>query len=208
MPDRFDKIHRYLLEITPERSPILREMEKHAEAIDFPIIGPLVGRYLYQTTLLLKARHILELGSGFGYSAFWFSLAIGGRGRIVLTDNDRQNKRLALGFFRRAGLKSEFDYRVGDAIKIAQRLRGPFDIIMNDIDSEQYPGTIDLAARLLRKGGLFITDNLISSGQVCDKKPDKRTRAIMTFNRKIYEDERFFTTLLPLRDGVGVAVRK
>ena len=92
----YQKVHQYLEQITPERPPVLREMEQFASEKNFPIIGPQVGRYLYQTTLLIKARKILELGSGYGYSAFWFSLATKSKGHITMTDTDSNNKKLAL----------------------------------------------------------------------------------------------------------------
>ena len=186
----------------------MREMEEYAADNKFPIIGPLVGRYLYQMAQLVKARKILELGSGYGYSAYWFSLAKASKGHILMTDSERQNKRLAFDYFKRAGLQSQFEFKTGNALKIAARLSGPFDIILNDIDKDEYPKTIDLAARLLRKGGLFITDNLLWSGRVCERKPDKTSRAIIRFTEELYRDSRFFTTVLPLRDGLAVAVRQ
>jgi predicted O-methyltransferase YrrM len=203
----FDKIHRYLHQVTPERHPVMREMEQLAEEEKFPIIGPLVGRFLYQMALATKARRVLELGSGYGYSAFWFSLAMRGKGHITMTDGDKNNKRVAIDFFKRAGLQSQFDYRVGDARKIITKLEGPFDIVLNDIDKQGYPATIDLVAPKLRKGGLFITDNVIWSGRVCDRKKDETTQAIVEFTKQLYHDSRFFTTIMPVRDGIAVAMR-
>ena len=203
----FKKIHTYLRKVTPERPPVLAEMESYAGKNGFPIIGPLVGRFLYQMATLTKARNILELGSGYGYSAYWFSLAMGKRGKIVMTDGDKRNKIMAMDYLGRAELKSEFDFRVGNAINIARRLKGPFDIILNDIDKEGYPDTIESAARLLREGGLFITDNVIWSGKVCDRNQDRTTRKIVEFTDKLYRDSRFFTTILPIRDGISVATR-
>lgn len=203
----YEKIHRYLNQVTPERPPVLKEMEAYAEEHHFPIIGPLVGRFLYQMTVLTKSKRILELGSGYGYSAFWFSLASKTKGHITMTDTNKKNKQLAFAYFKEAGLQSQFDFRVGDALKIARRLDGPFDIILNDIDKQEYPATIDLAVARLRKGGLFITDNVIWDGKVADKKPDKTTRAIMEFTQLLYQDSRFFTTIMPIRDGISIAVR-
>ncbi len=203
----FQKVHKYLESKIPERPPILREMEQHATENDFPIIGPLVGRYLYQTAHMMKARKILELGSGFGYSAFWFSLAIKGKGHITMTDTSTANKRTAFDFFKRAGLQTQFDFKVGDALKSVKKIDGPFDIILNDIDKKDYPKTIDLAATRLKKGGLFITDNLIWSGKVCDKKQDEDTKSIVEFTETLYRDSRFFTTIMPIRDGIAISVR-
>lgn len=203
----FQKIHKYMEKVTPERPPILREMETYALENNFPIIGPLVGRFLYQCTIMIKARRILELGSGFGYSAFWFSMAVKSKGNIIMTDTNSKNKRIAYNYFKRAGLQSQFDFKIGNALKTIKSLDGPFDIILNDIDKDGYPETIDLVAARLKKGGLFITDNIIWSGRVCDKKPDKTTKAIIDFTDKIYKDSRFFTTLMPIRDGITVSVR-
>ena len=207
MPEMLQKIHRYLEQVVPDRQPILREMEQYAEDKDFPIIGPLVGRFLYQMALLTKARRILELGSGYGYSAFWFSLATRSKGNIVMTDTEKENKRRAFDYFKRAGLQSQFTFLVGDALKSVKKLDGQFDIILNDIDKLDYPKTIDVAASMLIKGGLFITDNVIWSGRVCEKKQDETTKAIVQFTDALYKDSRFFTTMLPVRDGISVALR-
>jgi predicted O-methyltransferase YrrM len=203
----FQKVHRYLEQITPERHPVLRQMEQYAKEKGFPIIGPLVGRLLYQMAVLTKAKRILELGSGFGYSAFWFSLAVKGKGHITMTDGNKGNKKRAFQYFKEAGLQSQFDFKVGDALRIARRLDGVFEIVLNDIDKHEYPDTIDLAAAKLRKGGLFITDNVIWKGQVADRRHDDTTAAIVDFNNRLYKDSRFFTTIVPIRDGVSIAVR-
>ncbi len=158
---KFEEVHEYLAKITPTRTPVLKEMEEYAREQDFPIIGPLVGRLLYQLAHLTKARRILELGSGYGYSAFWFSIAAGAKGHITMTDGKKENKKMAMDFFKRAGLRSQFDFVVGDSLKTIKKLAGPYDIILNDIDKQDYPKTIDLVAPRLKRGGLFIIDNLI-----------------------------------------------
>jgi caffeoyl-CoA O-methyltransferase len=203
----FQRVHTYLEKMVPEREPILREMELYAKERGFPIVGPLVGRLLYQMTMLTKARKILELGSGFGYSAFWFSLAARSKGELTLTDGDRANKARAFDYFKRAGLQSHFHFRIGDALRITRKLDGPFDIILNDIDKEDYPETIDLAADKLKRGGLFISDNIIWSGKVLEKKTDTATERIIEFTERLYKDSRFYTTIIPIRDGVSIAVR-
>ncbi len=203
----FKQIHKYLEDSIPNRPQTLREMENYAKEKEFPIVGPLVGRYLYQMAILIKAKNIFELGSGFGYSAIWFSLAARGKGKIIMTDNNKAYKRLALDFFKNAGLESQFDYKVGDALDTLKKYDGPFDIIFNDIDKHDYPQTIDLVAPRLKKGGLFITDNLLWSGKVMDKLPGKNTKAILEFTSELYRDGRFYTTIIPIRDGLAVSVK-
>lgn len=207
MTSMFDKIHEYLEAVTPERPTVLREMEEYAAERKFPIVGPLVGRLLYQLTIATKARKICELGSGIGYSAYWFSMAVRSRGSILMIDSDKRNKRLAFNYFKKAALQSQFEFRVGDALGILKKNDGPFDIIFNDINKDGYPKVIDAVAIRLKKNGLFITDNLLWSGRVLDKKPDATTKAIQEFTRTLYNDSRFFTTILPIRDGVSISVR-
>ncbi len=204
---KFEDVHEYLAKITPVRTPILREMEEYAKEHDFPIIGPLVGRLLYQLALMCKATKILELGSGYGYSAFWFSIAAGAKAHITMTDTDKSNKKMAMAFFKRAGLRSKFEFIVGDSLRTTRKLSGPYDLILNDIDKQDYPKTIDLAASRLKKGGLFITDNLIWDGKVCARNPDAATKGILEFTDKLYKDSRFFTTVVPIRDGVAIAIK-
>ncbi len=207
-PVNFEKVHTYLLDATPRRDATLGAMERHAVKHDFPIIGPLVGRFLCQMATALKARSVIELGSGYGYSAYWFSLAMGEKGKIILTEGDAENLASARKYFKRGNLKSKFQFCCGDARKIIQEYSGPFDIVFNDINKEGYPETIDLVASRLRSGGLFITDNTIWHGAVTSARPDKTTCAIQEFNRRMYADKRFFTTILPLRDGLTIGLRR
>jgi predicted O-methyltransferase YrrM len=201
-------IEQYLYRLTPERPPVLREMEEHAAAHHFPIIGPLVGRLLYQMALITSADRVLELGSGFGYSAYWFSMALGERGLITMIDGSDDNRAKAEEYFQRGGIQTPHEFHVGDALTVLKDIDGPFDIVLNDIDKEGYPDTLDPVAARLRPGGVFITDNLLWSGRILDQKPDAATRGVVEFARRLYADERFVTTIVPLRDGVSVAVRR
>src|SRR6266567_3083680 len=82
-------------------------------------------------------------------------------------------------------------------------------VIFNDVDKEDYPRVLRLVSPRLRKGGLFITDNALWSGRVAEKNPaDATTKAIVEFNRKLYDAKEFYTTILPIRDGLAVAVKK
>ena len=98
--------------------------------------------------------------------------------------------------------------RTGDALEILSEEKQEFDIIFNDVDKEDYPRVLRLIAPRLRKGGLFITDNVLWSGRVAEKNPDARTKAILEFNRKLYDSADFYTTFLPIRDGLAVALKR
>ena len=162
----------YLLDIIPERDAVLTEMEAHARANRFPIVGPLVGRVLHQLVLLTNPTRIFEMGSGFGYSAYWMAKALRKpEASIICTDGSQENAERAAGYLVRGGISDRIDYRVGNALEIIDETEGEFDIIYNDIDKDGYPEAFHKAIPRLRSGGLFITDNMLWMGRVVTQEP-------------------------------------
>jgi len=199
----------YLYSMLPQRDEVLAEMEDYATAHDVPIVGPAVARVLQQLAIMINARTVFELGSAIGYSTIWWAQAVGDKGRVIYTDGDRKNAERARGYFARAGVSSRITLHTGDALEFLSEQKQEFDIIFNDVDKEDYPRVLRLVAPRLRKGGLFITDNVLWSGRVAGKNPaDARTKAILEFNRKLYDAKEFYTTILPIRDGLAVALKK
>ena len=199
----------YLYSMLPKRDPVLAEMEEYATEHKVPIVGPAVARVLQQLALIINARTVFELGSAIGYSTIWWAQAVGDQGRVIYTDGDSKNAERARGYFTRAGVASRITLHTGDALEFLSEQKQEFDIIFNDVDKEDYPRVLRLVAPRLRKGGLFITDNVLWSGRVAEKNPrDATTKAVLEFNRKLYEATEFYTTILPIRDGLAVAVKK
>jgi predicted O-methyltransferase YrrM len=97
---------------------------------------------------------------------------------------------------------------VGDALELISEEKELYDVIFNDVDKTDYPRVFRLALPRLKSGGLFITDNVLWSGKVAQPSPDAETKAILEFNKLIYESKELFTTILPIRDGVSVCVKK
>lgn len=207
------EIVEYLFKVTPERDAVLKEMESLADERNFPIVGPLVGRILYQLVILSQARKIFELGSGFGYSAYWLAKGLGDSrsgqdgGKIFCVEGSEENVCLAREFFKKGGMEDRVDFRNGDALEAIEEEEGPFDIIFNDVDKEQYPEVFRKAVPKLRKGGLLISDNLLWHGEVLSKDPDEATQGIQEFTRLIYDSKELFTTILPVRDGISVSIK-
>jgi predicted O-methyltransferase YrrM len=201
-------VEQYMLSLLPARSAVLQEMEEQAEKRDIPIVGPAVGRVFYQYARLINAKKVFELGSAIGYSTLWWAQAVGEDGDIFYTDGDPKNAEEARGYFERAGMSGRIRIGVGDAVEQFARQTQEFDIVFNDIDKEGYPRVLDLVAARLRRGGLFITDNVLWYGRVTQANPkEESTRAVLEFNRRLYAMKEFFTTILPLRDGLAVAVK-
>lgn len=199
----------YLYSMLPKRSEVLAEMEDYAAEHKVPIVGPAVARVLQQLALIINAHTVFELGSAIGYSTIWWAQAVGEKGRVIYTDGDKKNAERAHGYFGRAGVTDRITIHTGDALEFLSEQKQEFDIIFNDVDKEDYPRVLRLVAPRLRRGGLFITDNVLWSGRVAEKNPvDPRTKAILEFNRKLYDAKDFYTTILPIRDGLAVAVKK
>ncbi len=191
--------------------PVLLEMEAHAEENGFPIVGRNVGVTLEVLARSSGAARIMELGSGFGYSAYWHARAVGSEGEVHLTDGDPENEARAADYLERAGLLDRVRFHVGDAVQELGKLDGDFDLIFNDIDKDGYPAAWRAASDRIRTGGLYVCDNVLWYGRVAVEDPDDGrphyTEAVLEHNRLVAEDERYVSTIVPTRDGVLVATR-
>lgn len=204
-----EPVEDYLYSMLPARDEVLAEIEAEAASRDIPIVGPAVGRVLHQLALMIGAKTVFELGSAIGYSTIWWARAVSDGGRVYYTDSDSKNAEQAKRYFQRAGVADRITIKTGDALELLSEEKQPFDIIFNDVDKEDYPRVFRLAVPRLRKGGLFVTDNVLWSGKVAQPNPSEpTTKAILEFNRLLYNSSDLFTTILPLRDGVAVAVKK
>ncbi len=200
-------VNDYIEKQYPKPEPVLEEMERLGRKRDFPIVGPQVGRVLSLLARLADAKRIFEMGSGFGYSAYWFARDLPAGGKIYQTEGSEANSKLARDFFKRAGLEKKSEFLVGDGVKLIDETTGPFDLIFIDIDKENYPSAFKKAKPRLRKGGLLIADNLLWFGKVLENNPDPETSGIKEYTRLLFQDKDFFATILPIRDGVGVGFR-
>jgi len=202
-------VDNYLYDLLPPRDTVLAEMEDQAAKRNIPIVGPAVGSILHQLALMINAKTVFELGSAIGYSTIWWARAVGEGGRVPYTDGDRKKAKEARRYFDRAGVNKQITIKTGDALELLSEEKQQYDIIFNDVDKEAYPRVFKLALPRLRKGGLFVTDNVLWKGKVVEENStDKRTKAIQEFNRLLYGSPELFTTILPIRDGVAIAIKK
>jgi len=211
MPElNWDDVQNHLTGLVPPRLPILAEMEREAEATDFPILGPAAGYACYQFARLMGARRVFEMGSGFGYSTAWFARAVhengGGEVHHVVWDQELSDR--AKVSLAQLGYETAIHYHCAEAIETLKAAEGPFDLIFNDIDKEAYPEALPIIRSKLRIGGLLIVDNLLWDGKIFDpgdKSP--ATAAIQELTRKIHADAGWIAHILPIRDGLLTALR-
>ena len=207
------EVENYLYAMLPSRDEVLVNMEQQAIERRIPIVGPVVGRLFELLVQIIGAKKVFELGSAIGYSTIWWARAVGDGGRVHYTDGSAQNAREARGYFERAGVADRIDVHVGDALEILSEQKQEFDIVFCDIDKEDYPRALRMAKNFVRKGGLFVADNVLWSGRVVyaagnpdvETDPQHHTRQIVEFNKMLYNSPEFYTVILPVRDGVAVA---
>lgn len=203
-------ISRYAEEHTSPENPLLKKINRdtHAQVLMPRMLsGHLQGRVLSLISHMVRPKSILEIGTYTGYSAICLAEGLQLAGKLVTIDINEELEDRVRKYFHAAGLDQVIDYRIGNALEIIPTLAGPFDLVFIDADKENYIRYYDLIFNIVPLGGYILADNVLWSGKVLDAKPDKDTKAIQDFNRKIQTDGRVENVLLPVRDGLMI-VRK
>lgn len=201
----------YLEGLIPPRPPVLQEMEDYARSARFPIVGPVVGQMFYVLTRLRGARRVFELGSGFGYSTAWFAMGVrdNGGGEVFHVVWDKRLSEAAREYLGRLGLADLVRFKIREAVEELRQTQGQFDVIFSDIDKEGYPASLPVIKEHLARGGVMLVDNMFWRGKVLDPSAtDEATTGIRQFVAAVFADKDFVSTIVPLRDGVLVALRK
>jgi caffeoyl-CoA O-methyltransferase len=209
-----DAVESYLLESRRSPDAVLAEMEAHGDRDNIPIVMPPTGALLGVLTAAAGARRVVEVGTAIGVSTLYIARSLPADGLIVSFEIDPQRHAAARGYLDRAGVGDRADLRLLDAGEgLAQLEAGAWDMVFLDGLKGDYPRHLDLALPLLRSGGTVVVDNTLLGGTVADGRADGRwtADAIATmrgFNAGLLERDDLITALLPVGDGVLVAVRR
>lgn len=202
-----DDVDAYVQRLANRGDRVLAEVEREGRTEGWPIVGAAEGSLLHILARSVRARRILELGTAIGYSGTWLARALSPGGELVTVEADPKTAERARQTFERTGVADRVAILVGRADEVLADLSGPFDLIFNDIDKEGYPVVLEPCIRRLRVGGLLVTDNVLWNGEVARAGRSRETKAIRTYNERLAEDPRMIASILPLRDGVSVAVK-
>jgi predicted O-methyltransferase YrrM len=156
---------------------------------------------------LMRPSRVLEIGTYTGYSSLCLAEGLAENGKLITIDINEELEPRARRYFAEAGIAPKVDFRIGDASHILSSMEEMFDLVFIDADKGTYCRYFDLVIDKVKPGGVILADNVLWSGKVLDKTPDKDTRAILEFNQKIQDDVRVENVLLPIRDGIFV-IRK
>jgi predicted O-methyltransferase YrrM len=209
-----EPIEKYLYGLQRPRDKVLTFLEKDAEKNNVPIIGPVVGNFLSLLATSCKAKNILEIGTATGYSGIWLGrVAKQNGGKLTTIEADPSRVKIASKSFHDAGIEDSVEIIAGDARKevpkIARGFQGKFDLAFIDVgDKSLYVDLLEDCIKVLRVGGYLIADNTLWKGRVATAARDRDTTTIKEFNKKIFADDRLLPTLVPMRDGVMVALKE
>ena len=156
-----------------------------------------------------SVRHILELGTFTGYSTIRLARAVGGNGDVTTLESSTLHADIAEKYFVRAELTKRITLLRGTVCNLLPTLLGrTFDLVYIDADKAEYPQYLELIIPLLNIGGTIIADNVLWGGKTyTSSEHDARTNALRAFNRALFANHSFKTTLLPAGDGVVVATK-
>jgi caffeoyl-CoA O-methyltransferase len=205
-----EQVRDYLNTLVPPRPPELAAMEEYAQEANFPIIGPAAGQFCYVIARLAGARKVFEMGSGYGYSTAWFARAVreNGGGTVHHVVWDEELSARARRHLSRLGYSDFVRYHVGEAVETLRHMDDSFDVIFNDIDKQAYPASLPVVAEKLQPGGVLIIDNMLWSGRIFDADDSSpATEGVRQFTRDIVSDPAWIVSLVPIRDGLIVALR-
>lgn len=207
-------VEQYLASLNRLADEVLDDIERAGRQSEVPCVDAEVGALLRVLATAIGARHVLEIGCGIGYSAIWLARALPPGGLLVSFEIDPSRARTASANFARAGVGDRANVMVGDARRLVAKVSGPFDLIFNDGDKCQHDALHERLVELLRPGGLLVTDNALWDGEVVPgyvntpARAAEETRAIAAYNERLVTDPRLQTTIVPLRDGVAISVKK
>ena len=205
----FDYIDDYLYRIAAPRDPLLAKMEEYADTNNVPIIGPLVGRFLYNLAKVSKSKDVLEIGTAIGYSGIWLARAIAPvQGTLTTVDQNGERVKIARGNLAEAGLGHSVKVIQGSVLDLLPTLKDEYDMIFLDSDKNVYPEVFKMSIPLLRKGGLFVADNALWGGDVAKGGKSSDTQSMIKFNKLVAGSRGLSTVILPLRDGVLVSLKE
>lgn len=211
-----EPIHDYLVASSLREPKILRRLREetapHPRAV--MQIPPEQGQFMALVAEMLGARKAIEVGVFTGYSSLAVAMALPEDGRLVACDVSEEYTAIARRYWREAGVEHKVDLQIRPALETLRALletpeRGQFDLVFIDADKTNYANYYECALELLRPGGVIMIDNVLWSGRLTDPNDnDADTVALREFNRKLRADSRVSLSMLPLGDGVTLALKR
>ncbi|MEH1783489.1 MAG: class I SAM-dependent methyltransferase [Nostoc sp.] len=211
-----NQLYNYLLSVSLREPEILRKLRQ--ETASHPRggmqISPEQGQFMRLLIQLIGAKKTLEVGVFTGYSSLSVALALSADGKIIAADVSEEFTAIARRYWQEAGVADKIDLRLAPALETLDQLLATgqaetFDFAFIDADKENYDGYYERSLQLVRPGGLIAIDNVLWSGKVAQEQiQDESTQALRALNKKLHHDERVTLSLVPIADGLTLAIKR
>lgn len=210
-----EELYQYLLQNSLREHPILAELRKVTAGLSTSTmqIAPEQGQFMRLLVQLLGAKKTLEIGVYTGYSAMSVALALPEEGKVIACDINKEWTELAREYWEKAGISHKIELTLGPAAEtlaklIEQGFTNHFDFAFIDADKTNYHIYYEQCLQLIRKGGLIAIDNVLWDGAVIDGNDySAATQAIREINAKLVMDDRVFLSMVPIGDGLTLALK-
>lgn len=206
-----DLLEKYIHEHSSAEDSLLHELDRqtHLRVLNPRMIsGHIQGKLLELIVKMFRPKNVLEIGTFTGYSALCMAAGLENDAVIDTCEVDDELESLAQSFFDRSPYGHKIHLHVGSALDIAPKLGKQFDLVFMDGDKREYPAYYDMLmdGGLLHSGSVILADNILWYGKVVQPVAhnDHHTQALIEFNRRVREDERVESVILPLRDGINI----
>src|SRR5580765_8008767 len=209
-----DAVEQYLAGLNHAGDPLLDDIARGNATRGLPLVDAEVGALLRVLATSIGASRILEIGTAIGYSGIWLAGALPAGGMLVTMELDEARAREARDNFAKAGVTDRVSVVTGDAQLKLAKVSGPFDLIFQDGAKKLYTPLLDRLVALLRPGGLLVTDNVLWDGEVVPgyqtspRQDPENTLAIIEYNQRVAAHPSLLTSIVPLRDGVSISVKR
>ena len=211
-----NQLYDYLLSASLREPELLQQLRQETASYSQAVmqIAPEQGQFMALLVQLLGATKTLEIGVFTGYSSLCVALALPPTGKIVACDVNEEYTRVARRYWQTAGVADKIDLRLAPALETLDQLLASgqaetFDFAFIDADKVNYEEYYERSLQLVRPGGLIAIDNVLWFGRVTDPQDqEKSTLAIRAFNEKLHHDERVTLSLVPIADGLTLALKR
>ena len=205
-----EKIDTYVVDHSQQEPKILQELTKETwQKVLNPrmLSGAFQGRVLSMISKLIQPKSILEIGTYTGYSALCLAEGLAEDGNLYTIDKNEELEELQTTYFQKSDYKNQIQQYIGNAIDIIPTIEAKFDLVFIDADKSNYLNYFDLIIEKMNSGGVILSDNVLWSGKVVEElnPKDIDTKILLEYNRKLNEDNRLETVLLPIRDGLTIS---
>ncbi|GAA4882290.1 O-methyltransferase [Serinicoccus chungangensis] len=191
--------------------PVIESAQRRGEELGATPLGNAAGATLRLLAAAVRAAHVVEVGTGAGSSGLWLLQGMPRDGILTTIDSDPENQRAAREAYAAAGIPPQRTRVIsGDAAAVLGRLTdGAYDLVLVDADKDGYPVYTEAALRLLRPGGLLVLDNMLWHDKVADPAArDETTTVLRDLGKTLREEDGLVPALLPVGDGLLVAVKR